>query len=53
MTFEEEVAFLRSTEKYVQALEQHFGGRREIAVLGAKGVFEAAVVQIQSPGNRP
>lgn len=47
------MAIQQSSEKCVQALEQHFGGRGEIPVLGAKGVFEAAVGPTQCPGSRP
>lgn len=49
MTFEEKGGHVKKkSEKYVQAVEQHFGERREVPVLGEKGVCEAAVVQTLS-----
>lgn len=50
MTFEEKGGHVKKkkSEEYVQAVEQHFGERREVPVLGEKGVCEAAVVQTLS-----
>lgn len=51
MTFEEKgghVKKKKKSEKYAQAVEQHFGERREVPLLGEKGVCEAAVVQTLS-----
>lgn len=51
ITFEEKAGHVKEKEnnqKNVKAVEQNFGERREVPVLGEKGVCEAAVVQTLS-----